>query len=81
LKSESEIVAVGSEVAFEDTRLSGEQAFRIVDARGADPTNGTISCEAPVARALMGHQAGDEVSLQTPSGPRTLTVLRVSPRP
>ena len=55
-----------------------EVAYRIVGADEANLSNGTISITSPVARSLLGKEAGDEVVIRTPGGPRTYEVLEVS---
>jgi transcription elongation GreA/GreB family factor len=40
-----------------------EQTYRIVGEDEADPAHGTLSYVSPLARALMGKQAGDVVKL------------------
>lgn len=52
-----ETVAFGSSVTF---RLNGaERTLQIVGDDEADPANGLISVSAPLARALMGAEAGE----------------------
>jgi transcription elongation GreA/GreB family factor len=54
------IVRFGSTVTF--ARDDGRrQTFRIVGEDEADPTRGTLSHVAPLARALLGKQVGDVV--------------------
>jgi len=50
----------------------------IVGCDEADLTRREISLVSPVARALMRSRVGDEVSLQTPSGPVMLEVLSIT---
>ena len=40
-----------------------EQVFRIVGEDEADPTAGSVSYVSPLARALLGKEAGDEVQV------------------
>jgi transcription elongation factor GreA len=40
----------------------------IVGAAEADPRNGMISNESPIGKAVLGHKAGEEVEIETPSG-------------
>ena len=42
--------------------------YRIVGEDEADVKNGKISVTSPIARALIGKEVGDEVSVQTPGG-------------
>ncbi|MGQ0456178.1 MAG: transcription elongation factor GreA [Hyphomicrobium sp.] len=56
-----EFVQFGSKVTM--LRADGRrQSFRIVGEDEADPAQGTLSYVSPLAQALMGKSAGDEVS-------------------
>lgn len=72
------IVVVGStvtiaEVGFEDD----EEVYRIVGKHEADPTNGLISNESPIGRALIGAKKGKVVSVLTPAGQTEFKILKV----
>ena len=45
----------------------------------ADPKTGLISDQSPVGKALIGHHVGDEVSVATPGGVTTYTILTIRP--
>jgi transcription elongation GreA/GreB family factor len=60
--SDPGVVRFGSTVTI--SRDDGRrQTWRIVGEDEADPTRGTLSHVSPVARALMGKQVGDVVSV------------------
>jgi transcription elongation factor GreA len=44
----------------------------------ADAESGLISISSPVARGLIRHQVGDEVTIKTPRGPRSFEITDVS---
>jgi transcription elongation factor GreA len=78
-----EAPAVGGVVGFGSTVLvrdqdGSERTWRIVSSHDADPAEGRLSAESPVALALIGRGAGDQTSVSLPRGKRTLTVLSVS---
>jgi transcription elongation factor GreA len=52
--------------------------YTIVGAAEARPTEGLISNESPVGRALLGKRVGDEVQVQVPKGVLRLTVAKIS---
>jgi len=52
--------------------------YTIVGPAEARPTEGMISNESPVGRALLGKRVGDEVQVQVPRGVLRLTVIRIS---
>lgn len=68
-------VSVGSTVKVTDE--FGESTYQLVGAPEVDPAAGKISADSPVGRALVGRVAGDVVTVDTPSGPRQLTIVRV----
>ena len=69
-------VGLGSTVLVRD-QDDVEHTWRIVSSHDAAPGEGRLSVESPVALALLGHAAGDQVSVSLPKGKRALTVLTV----
>lgn len=55
----------------------GTQKYTIVGSTEANPDEGKISEESLVGKALLGKKAGDEVSVQVPSGTLTYTIHKV----
>ena len=51
--------------------------YQIVGDDEADIKKGKVSISSPIARALIGKVAGDEVEVQTPGGVRKYEVLEV----
>jgi transcription elongation factor GreB len=49
----------------------------IVGADEVDTDRGRVSWLSPIARALLRAEAGDEVRLQTPSGPEPIEVVAI----
>jgi transcription elongation factor GreA len=69
------VVRVGSTVTIE---IDGEtETYTIVGAIEAKPSAGRISNESPVGKALLGHRAGDTVTIQTPNGQITARIVKV----
>jgi transcription elongation factor GreA len=71
-------VGFGSEVRVRDEESGKELTWTLVGATEADLAAGRLSVESPVAQALTGHRAGDDVAVQTPRGERHYTILGVS---
>ena len=72
------VVRIGMEVKIENE--SGTiRTFKIVETFEADPKAGLISDQSPVGKALMGHQEGDEVTVSTPGGVTTYSILSIRP--
>lgn len=61
-------VQVGSTVYIREEGESRSEKYIIVGAAEADPRNGMISNESPLGKAALGHQAGDEIQIDTPDG-------------
>ena len=70
-------VLFGSTVVVVDEESGREATYTIVGPTEADMAAGKLSAESPVARALMGSRAGDEIQVQTPRGVRRQRVLRL----
>lgn len=51
--------------------------YEIVGDFEANPSKNKISANSPIGRSILGRKAGDKVEIQTPSGKRLLTILRV----
>jgi transcription elongation factor GreA len=68
-------VHVGSWVQVRD--VDGEIGFTLTVPAEADPFAGCVSAESPLGRALIGHQAGDEVTFRAPGGVLAVTVVDV----
>ena len=72
------VVRIGMQVEAETDRGT-KRLFNIVETYEADPKAGLISDQSPVGKALMGHKEGDEVSVSTPGGVTTYTILSIRP--
>jgi len=57
----------------------GEDEYLIASPSATDPPRGCISILSPVGAALLGRRLGAEVSVQTPGGVQSLTILGVVP--
>jgi len=71
-------VAFGAKVKLFNTETEEEVSYQIVGADEADINAGTISITAPMARSLLGKEAGDEVKIRTPAGERLYEILEVA---
>ena len=73
----SDIVGVGAYVTVMERGHRDDEMYQIVGSAEADPTNGRISNESPVGRALLGKRVGDEVQVKIPDGVRHLKVVEI----
>jgi transcription elongation factor GreA len=69
-------VQIGSTVFLESP--DGEEKFTIVGSAEAKPTEGKISNESPVGRALLGKKKGEKVLVRVPAGDFTYKIVRIS---
>jgi len=73
-----ERVSFGSTVQLTDQNTDEELTYAIVGGQESDPTKGLISIQSPMARALIGKEEGDEVSLTLPTGKKIYDIEEVS---
>jgi transcription elongation factor GreB len=66
----------GATVTVRDEQ--GEQRrYRIVGVDEADPARGDVAFTSPIARALLGAQPGDEVTVTLPRGQQSLEIVSI----
>ena len=73
-KLSHERVSFGSTVELIDQEDDSEVIYTIVGAQESDLSKGWISSGSPMARALLGKEEGDEVSINLPSGNKKFDV-------
>lgn len=74
-KGEAGVVNIGSSVTVEASGKRKE--YQIVGSNEADPAAGRISNESPLGASFLGHKKGDAVSVTTPGGTTTYTIVGV----
>lgn len=70
-------IRFGATVSLSNVDTSETVTYQIVGADEANIDEGTISVSAPLARALIGKEIGDEVTVPLPAGKRTYEVIEV----
>ena len=76
-KLSGEKVTFGATVELEDIETKERMTYQIVGSLEADPAQGKISYESPLARALISKEEGDDVVLKNPRGQRTYEIVSV----
>jgi transcription elongation factor GreA len=71
-------VVFGATVTVFDDEADEERSFQIVGEDEADIKEQRLSVNAPLARALIGKEVGDEVEVNTPGGGKFYEVVKVS---
>ena len=74
--SSGDVIRIGSKVTLIDTD-GIEEKWEIVGSAESDATNGRISNESPVAKAIIGRKKGETAQVNTPSGVIDLKVKSI----
>ena len=70
-------VTLGSVVMVKDLDEDFEDKYEIVGSQEANPREGRISDDSPVGKGLIGHRAGDTVTIPVPAGEIRIEVISV----
>ena len=73
----NDIVGLGTTVVIKEVGEDDEETYSIVTTTEADPASNKISQDSPVGKALMGHAAGDTVTVETPAGKIDFEIISV----
>jgi transcription elongation factor GreA len=70
-------VVFGSTVDLEEEASGSQVTYQIVGDDEADLKQGLISISSPIARALIGKEAGDVADVQAPGGVKSYEIIEV----
>lgn len=70
-------VGIGNVVSVKYVDEDDEDEYRIVGSQEADPFEGKISNESPIAQALLDHKVGDTVTVESPNGTYDLVITEI----
>ena len=70
-------VTLVSIVKVRDIEDDYEETYEIVGSQEANPREGRISDDSPVGRALRGHRAGEQVTVEAPAGNLKFEIVSV----
>ena len=73
----SDMVQLGSSVTFIELPDGDEETYTIVGSAEADPFEGKISNDSPIAKSLLGRKVGDQVAVQTPGGEMNVKIVTI----
>ena len=74
----TDVVSVGTIVHVKDQQTDKSTKYKIVGSAEADPSNGRLSNESPVGKALLGRKRNEVVSVPVPRGPaRELKITKI----
>ncbi len=71
-------IGVGSTARVSDKQTGELHTWTIVSAGEQDIARGRLSKDSPIARAVLGHVAGETVTAITPGGERQYTIAEVA---
>ena len=70
-------VVFGATVTVADEDSGEETRYQVVGDLEADIAHNRIAVSSPIARALIGKEVGDVVTVEAPAGNRELEVVKV----
>ncbi len=74
---DKQVANVGSTIVVE-YEPGDEEEYKLVGSLEADPFNNKISNESPIGKAVIGHKAGEKVSVESPNGSYEVLLKSVS---
>ncbi|WP_141433690.1 transcription elongation factor GreA [Bacillus sp. 03113] len=73
----SDVVSLGRSVTFIELPDGEEETYTIVGSAEADPFEGKISNDSPIAKSLIGRKVGDEIPVVTPGGEMKVRIVEI----
>ncbi len=70
-------VKIGSKVELSNLGIKTKIKYIIVGSEEADPSEGRISYQSPLGRALINKKINDQVSVETPGGVTNFVIIRI----
>lgn len=74
----NDLVTLGKTVTFIEVPDGEEETYTIVGSAEADPLEGLISNDSPIARGLLGRTIGENVKILTPGGEMDVKIVSIS---
>ncbi|HZS19113.1 MAG TPA: GreA/GreB family elongation factor [Candidatus Udaeobacter sp.] len=74
-------VSIGTIVTLRGTETNKEETYTILGAWDGDPDRHIISYQTAIGQALLGHEVGETVSLNTEHGTAEFTIVSIQPAP
>ncbi len=74
----NDIVSLGKTVSFIEIPDGEEETYTIVGSAEADPMEGLISNDSPIAKSLIGRSVGDQVKVLTPGGEMDVKITSIN---
>jgi len=74
-------VSIGTIVTLRDVEMNKEEIYTILGAWDGDPDRHIISYQTAIGQALLGHEIGKTISLNTEHGAAQFTIVSIQPAP
>jgi transcription elongation GreA/GreB family factor len=74
-------VSIGTIVTLRSAETKKEETYTILGAWDGDPDRHIISYQTAIGQALLGHEIGDNVSLNSEHGVDQFTIVSIQPAP
>jgi transcription elongation GreA/GreB family factor len=80
-KPDTSRVSIGTIVTLRDAEANGEETYTILGAWDGDPDRHIISYQTAIGQALLGHEIGETVSLNTAHSTSQFTIVSIEAAP
>lgn len=70
-------VSIGNSVKLKYVEDNETDVYTIVGSKEADPFNNKISNESPIAKAILGLEVGDVVTVESPNGQYKVEIIEI----
>lgn len=74
----NDIVRLGTTVTFLEIPDGDKESYTIVGSAEADPLEGRISNDSPIAKSMIGRTIGDRVKVLTPGGEMEIEIVSIT---
>src|SRR5207245_9630976 len=74
-------VSIGTIVTLRNVETNKEETYTILGAWDGDPDRHIISYQTAIGQALLGHEIGKHISLNTEHGAAQFTIVSIQPAP
>lgn len=77
-ESNKDIVRLGTTVTFIEVPDGEQESYTIVGSAEADPLEGRISNDSPIAKSMIGRTIGEVVKVLTPGGEMEIKIISIT---
>ena len=77
-ESNKDMVRLGTTVTFVEVPNGDEESYTIVGSAEADPLEGRISNDSPIAKSMIGRTVGEIVKVLTPGGEMEIKIVSIT---